>query len=292
MIIASSPGKAILFGEHAVVYGKLGIVASINKRAYVEVSDGNSIKLYDYKNPDKNVLRPIKLIINKITKNPKINIKIKSKIPKKAGLGSSSAVFTALTAALSKYCNKNLSKKEIEKIACLGDKIAHGKPSGIDTNIATYGGFGIFTKKQGFKKLRIKKNLPVVIGNTGIKSPTRSMVLKVKKGIKKNMIFINEMHNISKSAIKAIKNYDLSLIGELMNENQEYLRKIGVSHPRIEKLIQIALKNSALGAKLTGGGGGGCIIALAEDEKSQTKIKKSIKNSFIAKLGVEGIRFE
>lgn len=291
MITATAPGKVILFGEHSVVYNKLGITSAINKRAKVRVSHGDDLVLEDYSKPSKEVLEPIKKVIQEVN-GKSASIKISSEIPREAGLGSSSAVFTALTTSLLEYNNEELDNEEIERIARAGDGIAHGKPSGIDTRITTNGGFITFKKSEGFKPLKVKKRIPLIIVNTMINSSTKLMVEKVRKRIEDNMKYINEMNRIAEQAITAIKDNDLNLIGNLMNKNQKCLKNIGVSHPRINTVVEKALNKGALGAKLTGGGGGGCVIILAQDEENQKRINKEFKNSFTTKLGAEGVKIE
>jgi len=325
---AIAPGKIILFGEHAVVYDKLGIAAAINMYSKVCV-EKNKKDIY-LKDPWREVTINIDEIILMSKKIDKIiekeefskiaelqgkekvtalkyllglflrkikfsPLKIEIDTQLRSGMGTSSSIFSAMIKALSDFFELNLSKQEISELCYQGDTIAHGgTPSGIDNSVVTYGGFISFRKTEGIKQLNIKNELPIVIGDTHIRAKTSEMVSMVRTLIKKDESArkaIEEIGLISNQALEAIKTNDLKWIGELMNENQEKLRILRVSTPKLEKMIKAAINAGAYGAKLTGGGGGGCMIALADDlMKVANAIKKVGGDAIITKLGVDGVR--
>ncbi len=186
----------------------------------------------------------------------------------------------------------NLSDEEVSRLAFESEKIVHGTPSGIDNTLATYGRFLLYRKEQPpfMKTLTVEKPIRIVIGLTWVESLTAKMVSRVRKAWERNKKLYNhifkEIDSLVNDAVKAIENYDLEQLGELMNINQGLLNALQVSGREIEELLDIARSNGALGAKLTGGGGGGAIIALCPDnaEKVATAIKNAGYQAFITDI--------
>ncbi len=242
MIITSSPGKVILFGEHAVVYDKLGIACTIDKRCYVKVSFSNKenisvrsidldlsnsfqekqlLDLFETINKLKtnkefqkireiyqeNRLVPVFFILGDIAKKygfRGLEIEIKSDIPK--NLGSSSAVFSAVAFGVLSLLKEDVSKKEISDFAFLGDILAHGgTPSGIDNTIVTYGGYLKYKKSQGVIPLNINFEIPLLIVDSGEEAQTGEMVSFVREEKKKNSKFVDDiLHSLDIISQKAL----------------------------------------------------------------------------------------
>jgi mevalonate kinase len=326
MIITSAPGKTILFGEHAVVYDKLGIAGAVSLRSYVSVDKGNKeifskfgrwtyseSELYNLTTKIDNFLAekdfdsikksfapdmPIKYILGKVFEKYEfcdLTIKIESEVRK--GLGSSSSIFAALSLALSKHLDQKLEKDEISNMAYHGDIAAHaGTPSGIDNNVATYGGFIQFKKSEGIKHLKIDNEIPLIIVDSGRPSTTSETVGNVRKLREEQPEKINpileKIEGISKDAIICLQKNDLNMVGNLMNENHALLKQLGVSTEELDHIANIAVKNKALGAKLTGGGGGGCVIVLSDSNNLLDIFKEEGYEAFKVKIGTEGVRYE
>ena len=323
-VIASAPAKVILLGEHFVVYGEPAIVLAIDKRAYAKVENRDDKRLYlrsanlslagyfeggafkaEQGDPKeaRSKFEPIKLAVEKVLEkygeSVGLNIEINSTVPVAAGLGSSAAVAAAATAAVSASLNVKMSKEDILRISYEAEKIVHGAPSGIDPAISTFGGALLFQMDTGFKPLDVSVDIPLVIGDTGIQRSTRSQVEKVRSTKEKyEQIMGYVMHaarEIVLRAVDALKENDLETIGDLMNINHALLYGIGVSDESLEWLINAARKAGALGAKLTGGGGGGCMIALAQNERLQA-ILEAIQRAggfpFVARKTNEGVKIE
>jgi mevalonate kinase len=323
-VVASAPAKVILLGEHFVVYGEPAIVLAIDKRAYAKVENRNDKRLYlrsanlnlagyfedrafkaEQGDPKeaRSKFEPIKLAVEKVLEkygeSVGLNIEINSTVPVAAGLGSSAAVAAAATAAVSASLNVKMSKEDILRISYEAEKIVHGAPSGIDPAISTFGGALLFQMDTGFQPLDVSVDIPLVIGDTGIQRSTRSQVEKVRSTKEKyEQIMGYIMHaarEIVLRAVDALRENDLETIGDLMNINHALLYGIGVSDESLEWLINAARKAGALGAKLTGGGGGGCMIALAENERLQA-ILEAIQRSggipFVARKTNEGVKIE
>ena len=329
LINTSSPGKIILFGEHAVVYDKLGIASTINLRARVSAKIGNPIVIsknfnhrWDYSESELQQLLstfeklkeqkkfdeikklnskeiPIKFILAKIFDKydyKPINVEMFSEIKK--GLGSSSSIFSAIILAICNLLDKNISKEKISRLTYEGDVIAHGgTPSGIDNNVVTFGGYIKYKKSEGFEKLKISSKISLIIVDSGRPSTTAETVMHVRKLGEKKPNFVSQIlekiSDMSLNAAEALRKGDREELGKLMTQNHELLKQLGVSTPELNKLVNLALKNNAYGAKLTGSGGGGCIIASTENqEKLKNMFIKNGYKAFITKLGVEGVRVE
>jgi mevalonate kinase len=321
---ASAPAKVILFGEHFVVYGEPAIVLAIDKRAYAKAELRDDKQLYlrsvnlnlagYFKNgifkieqgnakEAKLKFQPLKLAVEKVLEiygeNFGLSIQVNSTVPVAAGLGSSAAVAAAVTAAVSALLNVKMSKEDVFRISYEAEKIVHGTPSGVDPAISTFGGTLLFQMDTGFKPVDVKADVPLVIGDTGVKRSTRVQVAKVRnvRGRYPRVVepIMRAGREIVLRAIDALREDDLETLGDLMNINHALLCGLGVSDESLERLIKAARKADALGAKLTGAGGGGCIVALAENDKLE-QVLESIQGvggkAFIARKTDEGVRVE
>jgi mevalonate kinase len=323
-VVASAPAKIILFGEHFVVYGEPAIVLAIDKRAYVKIENRHDTSLH-LRSANLNLaghfengifkidqgsakearikFEPVKHALDRILekhgKQTGLDVEINSTIPVGAGLGSSAAVVAAATAAAGALLDMKLSKEDIFRIAYEAEKIVHGTPSGVDPAISTFGGSILFQMDTGFKPLDVKAEIPLVIGDTGVERSTRIQVEKVRNIMEKYPRIIESIMKAAREivlrAIDAFKENDLETLGALMNINHALLYGIGVSDESLEWLTNAARKAGALGAKLTGAGGGGCMIALSKDEKLeqvQEAIQRAGGRPFIARKTDEGVRIE
>jgi len=323
-VTASAPAKVILFGEHFVVYGEPAIVLAIDRRAYAKAELRDDKQLYlrsvnlDLAGYFKNGIfkieqgnakearlkfEPLKLAVAKVLEihgeNPGLSIEVNSTVPVASGLGSSAAVAAAVTAAVSTLLNVKMSKEDVFRISYEAEKIVHGTPSGVDPAISTFGGTLLFQMDTGFKPLDVKADVPLVIGDTGVERSTRVQVTKVRNVRDRYPRVVEPImragREIVLSAIDALKEDELENLGDLMNINHALLCGLGVSDESLEWLIKAARKADALGAKLTGAGGGGCMIALAENEKLEQVLEALQRvggKAFIARKTDEGVRVE
>jgi mevalonate kinase len=323
-VVASAPAKIILFGEHFVVYGEPAIVLAIDRRAYATVNfhkDGRlhfrsaNLNLAGYfvngvfnveqgdEREAKMKFEPVRVAVEKVLERNKkhvgLDIEINSTVPVAAGLGSSAAVVTAVTAAVGNLLKLEMSKEDIFRITYEAEKIVHGTPSGVDPAISTFGGTLLFQIDTGFKPLEVKAEMPLVIGHTGVERSTRVQVEKVRHIMHDYPRVAEPIRKAAREvvlrAIDAFKENDLKTLGELMNINHALLCGVGVSDESLEWLVNAARKGGALGAKLTGAGGGGCMIALADDEKLEQVLDAIMRaggRPFIARKTDEGVRIE
>ena len=204
-----------------------------------------------------------------------------------SGVGASAAQCTSLARALNDNFNLKLDDEKINEAAYEGEKAYHGTPSGIDNTASTYGGLIWFVKnlsggKNTMAFLQSPKKIHLTIANSGITASTTEVVADVRRLKETNSeefeTILNEYKALSEKAKKALVEGNIATIGKLMNQNHKLLQKITVSGEINDKLVEIALKNGAVGAKMTGTGRGGLVIALAENEEIQENIAKAIEN--------------
>ncbi len=272
--------KLILFGEHFVVYGIPAIgmaLKDLYTTCTLHPSDTWEIQGV---NQSEVVIPALQSILAELKLIGPYKVVFNSNIPVSAGLGSGAAICVSFTRALSDHHFLKLTDKRINELAYEGEKFFHGSPSGIDNTLSTFGGVLEFTKGKPFTSLDIEP-MPLIIACTGEKGSTKQMVANVKNLKEKNpekfRKWMKEMEKIIESAKESLEQHDLETLGKLMDKNQELLYNIGVSTLELELLIEIAKDKGALGAKLTGAGGGGCIVALAKDGKDANTILQAIK---------------
>ena len=297
MTTSSAPGKIILFGEHAVVYGRPALAVPVTKvHADVEVSDsarkGIWIDAPDVDlHAELNTLasdHPIASVIHnflflaRVSPFPNLEIEISATIPVASGLGSGAAVTVALTRALAAHLGHSMSDEDVNAFTYEIEKIHHGTPSGIDNTVITYARPVYFVKGQPAETFRAGEPFTIVIADTGIAAPTRESVADVRKlweSDKKHWenVFA-EIGDISFAARRVIEEGWIKMLGALMDENHKLLQQMTVSSTELDTLVEAAHQAGALGAKLSGGGRGGNMIALVEPEHAET-ISRSLKEA-------------
>ena len=307
MTKTSAPGKIILFGEHAVVYGQPALAVPVHQvHADVEIieTEGGGIwvnapdigvhkKLFDLL-PD----HPLGLIISPflaafvVSGKKGIEINVSSSIPIASGLGSGAAISVAMIRALSEHIPLPLDDEQVNEMAYEMEKIYHGTPSGIDNTVVTYGKPIFFSppwsppqaggkpRRGGgasIETLNVAKPFTIIIGDTGIPAPTKESVADVRKlweqdKDKMEMLF-GVAGSLARTARQSIEGGHPERLGALMNENQRVLTEMGVSSPELDKLVAASLNAGASGAKLSGGGIGGNMIALSTKENAPTIVE-------------------
>jgi len=298
MNIASAPAKIILFGEHFVVYNQPIILASINKRIKIEskiiLQNENTITIetnnFGKKTYQLSILNhnqknlsdffyPIIYILKNIinddnTKTSGIEIRIDSDIPYGVGLGSSAALTVAAVSSINSLYKKYKNKKEVLGLAIETERIIHKNSSGADCVISMYGGLMYYQKDNEPRKLKHSNKFNFIIINSGVRHSTGKLVSIVQKYRQDNfelfLKFSKIITNICDNAIKELERGNITNLGKLMNENQFLLEQIGVSNRQISKIIDNSLNYGAIGSKLTGAGGGGCVLSLVNNENKES----------------------
>ncbi len=297
MTQSSAPGKIILFGEHAVVYGRPALAVPVTQvRADVDISDAARSGIW-IDAPDVNLHaelntlpsdHPIASVINnlffllRVSPFPNLEIRIVSSIPVASGLGSGAAVTVALTRALSVHLHHSMSDEEVNAFTYEIEKLHHGTPSGIDNTVVTYARPVYFVKGQPMEIFNVGKPFTILIADTGIPAPTRESVGDVRRlwmnDLSRWETVFDKIGEVSFTARRAIEAGKPELLGELMNENHALLQKLTVSSPELDRLVEAACSAGASGAKLSGGGRGGNMIALVTDDVGET-VSLSIKEA-------------
>lgn len=315
MTVASAPGKIILFGEHAVVSGSPALGSAIDLRAKVTVEsmpgrmeveacnlmlNGFSIDLLTGRIRSAGALQAVRYVSAVLNDfgSKGLKVKIESEIPPAAGLGSSAAIVVATLTALNQHMNIGLSKDDIAIQAYnIEKKVQQGMASRMDTALATYGGYLQVSDK--IQRLDLPE-LVIVVGCTERQHDTRSEVQKVQSMLQSYPDIIKPIFNaigiISVKAIPLIRDKDLVELGRLMNMNHGLLEAINVCTRELSDLVYAARgAGGALGAKLTGAGGGGCIIALPsglDTSSITTAIHQAHGRAFSVRTGCDGARLE
>ena len=294
MTHASAPGKIILFGEHAVVYGQPALAVPVNQvHADADVSDSDragiwvnapDIRLHAEHSRlalDDALAATISAVYEKIgiplSEKDGVEIKVTSTIPLASGLGSGAAVSVAIIRALSAHLGQLFTDEQVNEIAYEVEKIHHGTPSGIDNTVVTYGKPIFFIKEQPIELLTVAKPFTIIIGDTGIPAPTKESVADVRKlweqdKAKMEMLF-GVAGSLAEVARQSIEGGHPERLGPLMNENQRVLTEMGISSPELNRLVEASRKAGASGAKLSGGGRGGNMIALSTKENAPTIVE-------------------
>ncbi len=289
-------GKTILFNEHFVVYGIPAIVSAIGKYTVAKATPSEQFGIdlidnrsatprykEDKKEQQQDSIRRIAEKMNIDLKNNGIRIELGGSLYCASGIGASAASCVAIARALSEYYHLNLSDDQINDIAFEGEKGYHGTPSGIDNTASTFGGLIWFEKKDHNIMERISLGNPVdiVIGNTGKVANTTAAVEGVRVRREQNagkyQEIFNRAENIAYLAKRAFIDEDLHEIGKLMNENHKLLQQIEVSSKELDFMVKLARDAGAYGAKLTGGGLGGNMIALTPGKNLQEEVVTALE---------------
>lgn len=281
-------GKIILLGEHSVVYNRHALALPVPLAIRARVAPGSDgvrlsipnweVDYYLERDPakQKSYEKPAALILERLgLSDQDMTLEVAPTVPRAMGLGGSSAIAVAIIRALSDHYSLSLTDERVNELALESEKIAHGNPSGVDNTVATYGKAMLFKKGAPpvVKPVTVAGPMTIVVGMTGVESLTATTVRRVETAWKSQperyeRIF-DEMDALALEGAEAMAAGDWVTLGALMNVCQGYLNGLQVSCVELEELIQIARDNGALGAKLTGGGGGGAMIALCPDTSEQ-----------------------
>jgi mevalonate kinase len=301
-------GKSILFGEHFVVYGIPAIAAGINSQTEAVVtrkeSPGWTIddkrpavpgykekKINEQKISVENVLQFCGIDISKNG----IHIEYGGDLVGASGFGASAASCVSLARALNEEFSLGFDDEKINEAAYEGEKGYHGTPSGIDNTASTYGGLVWYVRNlEGgppiFETLKLKDSFRLIIASTGLSSSTAEVVGDVRKKKEQDPEWfdsiVKEYEEVVYEAREAMLQFNGKKVSELMNKNHELLQRLTVSCKELDELVRIARKNGALGAKMTGTGRGGNMIALAPDEATQDRIAKALEEGGAAGVWV------
>ncbi len=285
--------KLILIGEHAVVHGQPAIAIPfklIGVETIVEYIPGpvelDSSFYYGPLHLAPESLRGIVVCIQDTLEYldipcENLTIRINSSIPPGKGLGSSASVAVSVIRSLFNYANRSYTREELLQLANVAETYAHGSPSGIDTLTITSDTPIWFEKNQPVETVGVKEDLHFIVADSGQDADTRTSVQSVtnllKKAPRKIQQKLDRIGKLTYEAKDALEKASKHFLGHMLNEAQKELEFLGVSDAVLNRLIRFARQEGALGAKLTGGGNGGCIIALAQNEMHCKQLAEKLK---------------
>jgi len=288
MTSASAPGKIILFGEHAVVYGRPALAVPVTHVQATATVTANSRRGIWIEAPNIELSselsrlppdHPLAAVVTatlttlNISHPPACTVYIQSTIPVASGLGSGAAVSVAVLRALSAYLGRPFSDEQVNRLAYEIEKLHHGTPSGVDNTVITYARPVYFVKSKPIESFHVGLPFTLIIADTGVSSPTRVAVEDVRKAWEAEPerleTVFDAIARIVRRARHAIETGDRPGLGALMLKNHALLQQLAVSSPELDRLVKAALSAGAQGAKLSGAGRGGNMIALIEPEKNE-----------------------
>lgn len=291
-VSATAPGKIILFGEHAVVYQRpaiavpvtsVGVTVTVSDLPVGEPRQARILArdvVIDCPLRDLPADHPLALAVATtlaqmgLNDLPAVQLEITSTLPIAAGLGSGAAVSAAIARALSNYIGSPLTDEQVSAVAYRVDQKHHGTPSGIDNTVIAYAQPIWFVRGQGFERLTVAEPFTVVIGDSGVSSPTGAVVGDLRARWQADPQPYERLFDavgaVASQARVLIEQGPSAGLGPLMTHNHTLLQALDVSSPALDRLVQAALDAGAFGAKLCGGGRGGNMIALVTEQLAPT----------------------
>jgi mevalonate kinase len=298
-------GKVILLGEHSVVYGRPAIAAgmTLGCRAYAEFATADVLSVEPWgvsvdaatveADPERELLRRAFAVLREHYESPRraLHVRATMQVPGGAGLGGSAALSVAIVRALDACLGIERTNEQLVELSMAWERVFHGNPSGIDSAMAVRGGLLQYVRGQPHLPIRPGKALSFVVANSGEHGSTKSMVESVARQhardpAKAEQIF-DAIASLVTNAKSAVEDGDHRRLGQLMDLNHTLLNTLMLSTSKLEEMCGIARRAGALGAKLTGGGGGGCMLALAADAERTTAIAQALSAAGYAAFAVE-----
>lgn len=280
-------GKVILLGEHAVVYGVPALAVGISRGASARawpLEAGTSVLQIEglpvelrADDDERDLSRSFRALLEASGIARPVRVEARTDLPPGGGLGCSAALGVAIARAL----DPSAAAERIAERAMAWERVFHGNPSGIDTAVSAEGGCILFERGRGFERVSAGRPLLLCIGHTGTVSSTKAMVEAVARLRDRRPEIVEKSFDAIRSLVRnarlAIEAGDIKALGQLMDLNQMLLSGLFVSTQEIERLCASAREEGALGAKLTGAGGGGCVVALAEGDEVAERILRAWK---------------
>ncbi|SEI39117.1 mevalonate kinase [Streptococcus sp. 45] len=284
--VGKAHSKIIWMGEHSVVYGYPAIAIPLQGiEVECRIYPADKKIHFDYYDTLSTAVYAALEYLNHT--DVAISYDIRSEIPQKRGMGSSAAVSIAAIRAVFDYFEQSIDMETLEILVNKAEIIAHSNPSGLDAKTCLSDKAITFIRNIGFSTLDLDLDAYLVIADTGIYGNTREAVEKVAQAEEKNLPHLAALGDLTEMVQKAIQDKSISEIGPLMTKAHSHLQAIGVSIEKADQLVQISLENGALGAKMSGGGLGGCIIALAQTKAQAEKISKALTEGGAVQTWIE-----
>lgn len=300
--IAEAPSKAIVTGEHFVVHGAWALAAALPRRVRVEVEEARDFEVrsdkFDRKAPElQPIARMVETLAREFSFSPTLRVSVSSTIPEGAGLGSSASTMVALAAAVSRLHSLGLRIEEIIRSSMVGEQEIHGRPSGIDPTVCAHGGVVLFRPGARLRKVSMDARRSLIISFSGMNRSTKGQIDKVSR-VKDRFpsLFSSLVGSVSELSLDAsakLKGGDMRGLGSLLTTNHAALRAVGASNETLDGLVDLLASMGTYGAKLTGAGGGGSVVAVAPAGKEKSIVSAVTARgfeTFRAQIPVEGVK--
>lgn len=301
--MAFARGKVILLGEHGVVHGRPALAAGIERgvvaTASVAAADRLRVEPWDVvlradAASDEPLERAFAAILAGYpSTRPAVSVEARCDLPAGAGLGASAAVGVAVIAAIDELLGIARTPEERGAYALSWEKVFHGNPSGVDNTMASCGGIAVYVRGQPLEPVRPRRPIPLVVCYSGESASTKTMVESVARQHERDRARVEEIFDGMAALVRngklAVENGDFQALGQMFDMNQMLLASLLLSTERLERLCGAAKAAGALGAKLTGSGGGGCMIALVPDVDRAEPVLRALRDEggepFVAEAG-------
>ena len=290
-------------GEHFVVHGAWALAAAVSRKVRVEVEASHALSVSSdrFSRGDQSALRPAAEVVRHLAKehsfDPALRVSISSGIPEGSGLGSSAATTVAVAAAVSRLKSLRLGVRQLVEASMVGEKLIHGRPSGVDSNICARGGVLLFRPGSRPKRVVPAPGFSLIISNSGTVRNTGRLVGRVSVARDRNPGFFDGLartaSGVSLLASERLASGDRKGLGLLLSFNQSMLSAVGASTSRLDRLVALALSLGAHGAKLTGAGGGGCVLSVAPEGKEKriiSGLRARGNDTFRSAVPIGGVR--
>lgn len=299
--IAESPTKTIITGEHFVVHGAWALAAAVDRKVRVEVEPARGLEVSSDRFPDGAAeLAPVEKVVKGMAAargfSPDLRVSVTSKVPDGAGLGSSAATMVAVAAAVAKLNSHRLSTSELVGFAMLGEQEVHGRPSGVDVNICAYGGVILYRMGSAPKRVSLRGERRLLLVYSGKKRSTMELITRVSSMKKRYPALFQGLASgaseVSLLAADLLAEGDMAGLGRLMTFNHGVLSAVGASNGTLDELVDLLLSSGCTGAKLTGAGGGGSVIATAAEGRQKSivnRLEARGLDAFQVKIPVGGV---
>ncbi len=302
--IAEAPGKVIISGEHFVVHGAVALVAAIARGTKVEASRAESFVVetpLGSNRPAGSKPLPVERVVREMYRErslqPKVRLKIGSDLPSGAGLGSSASTMVAAVAAVSRLEAWNLDANSVAETSMMGEKMVHGNPSGVDVAASVFGGILEFRVGREPWQVPLEKPAKFLVAYSGKRRNTGRLVSKVSSMKSLYPALFSKLCEsatlVTELATARLVTGRLEDLGKIMTYNHAVLGMVGASNEQLDALVDICLQAGCLGAKLTGAGGGGSVLAVAprgEEEATARLISLKGFDVFVTDVPTGGVR--
>jgi mevalonate kinase len=291
-------GKIILLGEHAVVHGCPAIAVGIERgvTAEAKVADRDLLTLAPWNltlapdpDGDEPLERAFASVLALYPERPALDVDARVELPAGAGLGCSAAIGVAVLDAIDALLGVERSREDLAEAALSWERVFHGNPSGIDNTMSAIGGVAVYRRGEPLEPLRSNKPIHLVVGYSGESSSTKEMVASVARQLEDDPDRVNKAFEgievLVRNARFAIEAGDHVALGQLLDLNHTILRSLMLCTSKLDEMCQLARRSGALGAKMTGAGGGGCMFALAPKQDEALRLRDVLgEGAFVAEV--------